>query len=432
MSVSHKRIAIVVDNRISGLPRNLIHSILERMPVKDAARTSILSRKWRYIWSSLPNLVFDEHFFEENSSDKPFGAQEFVKIISKILLLHIGPIVKCTIYIPYINFEFDCKLHITEWLLFLTRNGIKELCLENHTLQLTRLPSYVFSYPGLTHLNLNGFKLPNSFFGFRNLIRLDFKNVVFDRIIRNLITNHAPTPTTVPLLEILTFEGCIGVYRPIHAPKLKIFYAIDSGNVNSTIFNSTPNLTMLYIAPGENVEDFSQVRPINLSTFFDNLPKIVTLHFDGFFLKVPVPKRISIMFNHLNDLVLDGLRFDDLDQVSCVLCLLRSSPNLRELYITVSAGGANGMESDLSYLEAPGCMDLMLNQLQTVNITSINGLRSELLFIKCVLESSPLLEKVIVQYDETVVDAKEGFRISTELMRFGRASPKAELVYVKP
>ncbi|THF95201.1 hypothetical protein TEA_023650 [Camellia sinensis var. sinensis] len=410
MSVSHKRIAIVVDNRITGLPRNLIHSILERMPVKDAARTSILSRKWRYIWSSLPNLVFDEHFFEENSSDKPFGAQEFVKIISKILLLHIGPIVKCTIYIPYINFEFDCKLHITEWLLFLTRNGIKELCLENHTLQLTRLPSYVFSYPGLTHLNLNGFKLPNSFFGFRNLIRLDFKNVVFDRIIRNLTTNHAPTPTTVPLLKILTFEGCIGVYHlNIHAPKLKIFYAIDSGNVNSTIFNSTPNLSMLYIAPGKSVENFSQLLAA-----------------------VPVPKRISIMFNHLNDLVLDGLRFDDLDQVSCVLCLLRSSPNLRELYITVSAGGANGMESDLSYLEAPGCMDLMLNQLQTVNITSINGLRSELLFIKCVLASSPLLEKVIVQYDETVVDAKEGFRISTELMRFGRASPKAELVYVKP
>ncbi|KAI8015517.1 F-box/FBD/LRR-repeat protein [Camellia lanceoleosa] len=191
---------------------------------------------------------------------------------------------------------------------------------------------------------------------------------------------------------------------------------------------------MLYIVPGKNFENLWQVRPINLSTFF--LPKIVTLHFDGFFLKllaaVPVPKRISINFNHLNDLVLDGLRFDDLDQVSCVLCLLRSSPNLRELYITVSAGGANGMESDLSYLEAPGCMDLMLNQLQTVNITSINGLRSELLFIKCVLASSPLLEKVIVQYDETVVDAKEGFRISTELMRFGRASPKAELVYVKP
>ncbi|KAL7247376.1 hypothetical protein ACSBR2_002317 [Camellia fascicularis] len=404
--------AIVVDNRISGLPRNLLHSILERMPIKDAARTSILSRNWRYIWSSLPNLVFDKHFFEENSSDKPFGAQESVKIISKTLLLHVGPILKCTIYIPYIN--FDCKLHFTEWLLFLTRNGIKELCLENHAPQWykTQLPSYVFSYPGLTHLNLNGFsfKLPNSFCGFRNLIRLDFKNVLFDGILRNFLTNHAPTPTTVPLLEILTFEGCICIPRfNIHAPKLKIFCAIECGNVNSTIFNSTPNLTMLYIAPGRNVENLSQLLAA-----------------------VPVPKRISIMFNHLNDLVLDGLRFDDVDQMSCVLCLLRSSRNLRKLCITASAVRANGMEPDLSYLEAPGCMDHMLNRLQTVNITWIIGLRSELLFIKCVLASSPLLEKVIVQYDETVVDAKEGFRISTELMRFGRASPKAELVYVKP
>ncbi|XP_058183591.1 F-box/FBD/LRR-repeat protein At1g13570-like [Rhododendron vialii] len=32
---------------ISDLPRNIVESILERMPVRDAARTSILSSKWR-------------------------------------------------------------------------------------------------------------------------------------------------------------------------------------------------------------------------------------------------------------------------------------------------------------------------------------------------------------------------------------------------
>ncbi|GMP83042.1 hypothetical protein CsSME_00037112 [Camellia sinensis var. sinensis] len=144
----------------------------------------------------------------------------------------------------------------------------------------------------------------------------------------------------------------------------------------------------------------------------------------------PVPWVFSIPFNQLKHLVFTKIRFDDLDQMSCVLCLLRSSPNLKKLRMTASAVRENAVEPNPSYLGAPGFIFQMLNQLRNVKITSITGLRAELLFIKCILACSPFLETMHVQYHQ-IVDAHEGFRISTELMRFSRASPRAEIIYVK-
>ena len=45
------------DDRISSLPDALLHEILVRLRSADAAaRTSVLSRRWRYVWAHLPKL----------------------------------------------------------------------------------------------------------------------------------------------------------------------------------------------------------------------------------------------------------------------------------------------------------------------------------------------------------------------------------------
>nr|TKW33348.1 hypothetical protein SEVIR_2G228266v2 [Setaria viridis] len=46
-------------DRICGLPDNLLHSIVLRLPgTADAARTSVLARSWRGVWAQLPELMF--------------------------------------------------------------------------------------------------------------------------------------------------------------------------------------------------------------------------------------------------------------------------------------------------------------------------------------------------------------------------------------
>lgn len=47
-------------DRISSLPDDLLHLVLQRLRcARAAARTSILSRRWRGVFSSLPEVVVD-------------------------------------------------------------------------------------------------------------------------------------------------------------------------------------------------------------------------------------------------------------------------------------------------------------------------------------------------------------------------------------
>lgn len=54
------------EDRISSLPVDVIHLILSFLSTQLAIRTSILSKRWKLIWTTLPFLSFDERFFSEN------------------------------------------------------------------------------------------------------------------------------------------------------------------------------------------------------------------------------------------------------------------------------------------------------------------------------------------------------------------------------
>ncbi|KAI3674106.1 hypothetical protein L2E82_52626 [Cichorium intybus] len=83
------------------------------------------------------------------------------------------------------------------------------------------------------------------------------------------------------------------------------------------------------------------------------------------------------------------------------------------------------------HLEAPNCLDCTLNRLQTVELTSLDGSRPELLFIKILLAHSPFLEKLAITPTGTS-DVQKRFDMSKDVMRFPRASPKAEVIYLNP
>ncbi|GJY37927.1 F-box/FBD/LRR-repeat protein-like protein [Tanacetum coccineum] len=153
---------------ISTLPRELIENILTLLPIRDALRTSILSRKWRYCWASIPKLVFNDKLFLGYSYENKITNHELANAIFHVLLLHNGPLEEFSL-----SFELLMVPAVDQIILYLSRkNPLKRFKLENRSAYHYKLASSFFSLQGLEYLAISGcfFELPLTFNGFSKLL----------------------------------------------------------------------------------------------------------------------------------------------------------------------------------------------------------------------------------------------------------------------
>uniref|UniRef100_A0A803KVD5 F-box domain-containing protein n=1 Tax=Chenopodium quinoa TaxID=63459 RepID=A0A803KVD5_CHEQI len=188
-------------DRISNLPPDLTHKILERLPLKEAAKTSVLSQHWRFQWASIPQIILDESFCESIQEGRNDSAHISL-IYSNILLSHVGPISKFVLYVPS---WFPGETFM--WIRSVCTNDVKAFTLVFATSLPKNLPTCVFSCSGLTHLTLIQVKLlslPPTF----------IENCIDTKMLESVISR-------CPQLESLNLT----IYEPanltIHAPKLK-------------------------------------------------------------------------------------------------------------------------------------------------------------------------------------------------------------------
>ncbi|GKE48561.1 F-box domain containing protein [Tanacetum coccineum] len=60
-------------DKLSSLPDNLIHKILSFIDIKDTIKTSVLSSRWRFIWTSMPYLNFSTKYHAKLRGYGPGG-----------------------------------------------------------------------------------------------------------------------------------------------------------------------------------------------------------------------------------------------------------------------------------------------------------------------------------------------------------------------
>lgn len=271
---------------VSDLPQSIIESILTRLPIRDAVRTSILSSKWRYKWNALTQLVFDEKCVTL-STDRGLVEKNLVNFITRALFLHQGPIHKFQLSTSYLQ---SCP-DIDQWILFLSRNDIKELVLELGEGEWFRVPSCLFKCKKLTRMELFRCELdpPPSFTGFLCLKSLNLHQVIIaPEAIESLISS-------CPLLESLALSYFDSLALNICAPNLK--YLCLEGEFKDICLENTPLLVAISVAmymTDDIAEHFEQSSSCNFIKFLGGVPCLERLIGHIYFTKVTLHEKISI------------------------------------------------------------------------------------------------------------------------------------------
>ncbi|KAL3510934.1 hypothetical protein ACH5RR_030335 [Cinchona calisaya] len=400
-----KRIAVeeAAEDRISNLPQNVIDHILDCMPIRDAARTIALSSKWRYIWAEYPNLVLNEQFAKEIKRNRcPLRFQvDYANIVNGMLLQHIGAISTFFLHFPEMSSilfslnsgidKWNIYSNIDHWMLLLSRKGVRKLTLQNSNPNPYRTPPYLFSCPELIYVNISKciFRAPITSKCFAKLRALVLKEVTFE-----------PAVLIFPQLVRLTLSNCSSIHLlNISTPLLEKLSLYDNDDFELSSYMNCKFLKSAYIARPNAVEHDRQDETINLTTILGCWPLLSTLYLGGSTLKFltagTVPERLPSTIKWLNKLVTFRISYD-VDEIACILCLLRSSPSVSRLEISARRIINSDMKI-LDYLGEPGVMEQCTDRLKTVKMKYYKGTIAELLFVKVLLASSPSLERICVE-----------------------------------
>ncbi|MBA0745804.1 hypothetical protein Gogos_008365 [Gossypium gossypioides] len=161
------------------------------LSIRDAVRISVMSKKWRHKWATIPYLVFDDQCLNTQGSNTQVHT-----FLSRLLGV----------------------TDTDRWILCISRSCIKDFILEIWKGQCYKSPSCLFNCQNLIHLELSNCSLkpPLTFKGFKNLRSLDLQHVtIIQDVFENLVSNCS-------LLERLALMNFIGVTR-LDAPNLQFF-----------------------------------------------------------------------------------------------------------------------------------------------------------------------------------------------------------------
>ncbi|KAJ8570079.1 hypothetical protein K7X08_006656 [Anisodus acutangulus] len=409
---------------LSNLPEWVIDEILMRLPLRDAVRTSILSKKWRYNWCRLPHLKLDQMLWKtiEDLISPTIG---FTNILCHLLTLHTGLITKFTLDIPDLK---PCP-NIHHLIYFLSRNDIQHVLLKLPVGNRYKLPSSFFTCLQLRHLTLHTclIRPPPLFKGFDRLISLELSDVTISSEFLGSLISHAL------LLEHLVLEQeVVSDHIEISAPKLRSFFFI--GNINLLHLKNVPLLSKVSYEP---IAFFVEAER-DLAKIFESMPALENLCWNqGYVLgnqagqAEVIPTRLPSGLNYLKRLYTSWFIVREFFEFSFALCLIRSSPNLEEIEIKVcnlrDKNYYEPMPQDAVDEIPASFSNMTFNHLRTVKIHNIAGTKAEMQLVKVLLAKSPALVRMLI--NPCRMKDRKSLKVLAKITNFQRASSKAQVVY---
>ncbi|GKV14378.1 hypothetical protein SLEP1_g25273 [Rubroshorea leprosula] len=197
------------DDRISALPDEVLIHILSFLPTQNAVTTSVLSKRWRYLYTLVSSLdLMTDVYDDDRDLDEVEKASRFMNFVDRALFFRdIPSIVRFRLaYYQYID-----PMRIDGWLRALMWHNIQEIDLCNYfeeEFQGLPLPAPLFCCETLVVLKVNlqwnnrDLKVPSRIW-LPNLKILHIRDICFpdDASGENLFSS-------CPVLEEVVLHGC--------------------------------------------------------------------------------------------------------------------------------------------------------------------------------------------------------------------------------
>ncbi|KAJ3705172.1 hypothetical protein LUZ61_008877 [Rhynchospora tenuis] len=394
---------------ISSLPAEILQKILGKLPIKEVARNSILSSKWKDSWAEIPDLVFKEDC----------TPSQLTRIVDMVLLAHKGPITTFEL-----DGEYASDEAINRWLAILSQNAIKNLRLRFDIFEDCKIPSSIFSCQKLEQLDISECSIdaPECFEGFKLLRNLSVSNCyLWGTTIEKLVSS-------CPLLENLTlsyiFEHDNILIRGPNLRRLSILgrfthLSLEAPKlISASIFRDC--VPLFGYQTFDLVNDGSKSKILCALGQLSNIEDLeIGSMFCAYLASGPIPKKLPVTFHHLKKIVIH-LYGRTKEEVETALCIFRNAPNVKTLYLRIP--------SQNIWEEQRNRNISLFKHLQEVKILGFTDVVSTLGFAKFILSTAPELEKLVLDEDD-VSGLEDSLAFVMKLASFSRLSSKAVIVF---
>lgn len=190
---------------ISSLSDNVLRHILSFLSTEDSIRTSILSRRWQYLWTSISDINLDDISWskeDDKIKDQCPMCHRFSDFVDRVLLLHDASDIR-KLHLNILDPVNSARL--SSWISAAIRHNVQELNLELPVRTRFLLPCCLFTCESLLVLKLfmQCVLKPPSFIYLSSLKTLVFDNLTFsdDESTQHLFSN-------CPVLQELALINC--------------------------------------------------------------------------------------------------------------------------------------------------------------------------------------------------------------------------------